>query len=317
MHRFEMNEKLASPNRRRALKITQWVMGLLLLGAAIGLAVNSVAFSTLSQTSPWQWGVMIIAIVGNCLLTGWLFTWVHKAWPSSQPIRSSIMIRLISLSVLLNYIPFIRLGLWARAEYLKRDYEVRRRDSVAVLIVVLLLSTAVVCVTAVTWLGLNEVDVGYALLYPLLFIGWLLCGVITGVVLQFSASVRSGIAKDRLWKNATVWSWGIWRGFDVMFVALRLWIACQVVGLDVSYDVALLLACLSVLGRLIAITPNGLGLSEWLVVAVGTVINPEQTGLLAAAVILDRSIEVLTLIPVGLACAISLKRKHPTESHHA
>ena len=98
--------------------------------------------------------------------------------------------------------------------------------------------------------------------------------------------------------------WAAARVVDVAASGVRLWAALSVVGVDVAVHEAVLLGCASVLGRLAAVTPNGLGVSEWLVALVGASrawADPVSASLLAAAAVIDRGVEVAVMVPAGMA----------------
>ncbi len=89
---------------------------------------------------------------------------------------------------------------------------------------------------------------------------------------------------------------------DVGFAAAagRTWWCFVVLGVDIDFQHAAVLAAASLLVKLSGLTPNGLGLAEWVVAGLATMLTPIESATVAAAVLLDRAVEVGVMLLAGL-----------------
>jgi len=181
------------------------------------------------------------------------------------PVPPGRMVRLIAASQLLNYLPAVRAGLVARAAFLKRHHGMRLRDSGYVLFITLGL-------TAVT---------------P----RWAWAGTAVGLL---TLTLAVGTLTRRLpGVGGRGWWWVPLRTLDLAAVTARTALAFAAVGQPITVGQATLLGSSAALVRLTGLTPNGLGLSEWVVAALATALAPVDTALATAAALLDRAIEVI------------------------
>ena len=104
------------------------------------------------------------------------------------------------------------------------------------------------------------------------------------------------------------WLWIPVRVADLLVTAIRLWLAFHILGHPLAFDQALLAASGSLVVRLLALTPNGLGLSEWVVASIAATTMAMSTAEALAAALVDRAVEVWVLSAVGLLAAWRLRR---------
>lgn len=265
--------------------------GALVLLAA-GFAVSGVDWGVLRTASPWNFGAMAGLVGVNFIFTGLLFWSVTRTFDATPAVGRSRMIGLIAVSGLLNYLPVVRAGLWGRAAYLKKHHALPVRQSLVILGVVLALTAVVVGGS------------GLVLLVCPAGVRW---PVATGVLIV--ATGFTSVAGRRLLRRRVVagWTWVPLRVVDFAAAAGRLWLAMSVVGQPVGAADVAVLASASLLVKIVGLTPNGLGLSEWVVVALSMAVTPIEASVAAAAALIDRGAEVLVSVAAGGASLVALK----------
>ena len=95
------------------------------------------------------------------------------------------------------------------------------------------------------------------------------------------------------------WAWIPLRTLDLAAATGRTALAFAAVGQPLTVGQATLLASSATLVRLTGLTPNGLGLSEWVVAGLAAALSPVDAALAAAAALLDRAIEVAVSVAAG------------------
>lgn len=271
-----------------------WVLGLGLLALAVWYARDGIDLAVLGEASPWLFGALAGLVVVNLLSTTGLFWSVTRAFATRPPVGFGTMSALIAVSGVLNFIPLVRAGLWGRAAYLKKFHGLAVRDSVVILGVVLGLAVAVLGTVALVLVVLPS------------DLRWWACGAALAV---------HAVIGPRVWGKALrrnvpgAWSWVAWRTLDLAAAAGRLVLAFEVVGYRLTLADAVLVASANLIVKLVGLTPNGLGLSEWVVAALSAAMMPIEAATAAAAALVDRTVEVLVVLIAGAAGAIWLKRE--------
>lgn len=275
------------------------LLGVGLLGLAVWYALAGADFAVMGEASPWVFASLAGLVVVNLLLTAGLFWSVTRSFMPSPAVRLSTMTALLAVSGVLNYIPVVRAGLWGRAAYLKKFHGLAVRDSVLILGVVLGLAVAVLGTVSVVLLVLPG------------GVKWWACAA--------ALLVQSAIG-PRVWSKAlrrptaAAWMWVPLRSLDLAAAAGRLWLAFGVVGVELSWADAVLLASATLIVKLIGLTPNGLGLSEWVVAALSAAMMPIEAATAAAAALVDRTVEVVVMLIAGAIGAAWLKRQVKKDS---
>jgi uncharacterized membrane protein YbhN (UPF0104 family) len=103
------------------------------------------------------------------------------------------------------------------------------------------------------------------------------------------------------------WTWLPLRVGDMLVAGLRLWLAFWMVGQPIGYSTAVAMAAAGLLVNLAGITPNGLGLREWLIAGLTAVALPLDSALGAAAAVVDRAIEAVVVAVAGSVAAWRLR----------
>lgn len=275
--------------RRRLGRAAGWALAVALLAAAVAAAWREVDPTVLLRAEPWPLAVLLAAVAVNLWLTAMLFWVVTRSFDARPTVGIGRMTALIAASHLLNYLPLVRAGLVGRAAYLKARHALPLRQSVVILGVILALAVVVFAAAAAVLLAMSRTPAParWAALLGL----WLVLAALTGAV------SRRLLRRPVRWP----WAWVPLRAADLFVAALRMWVAFAVMDVPVAYTEAVIIAAGGLLVRLVGLTPNGLGLSEWVVAALAAALTPVATAAGAAAALLDRAAEVLVTGVAGLA----------------
>ncbi len=291
-----------TPRWRRALGLA---VAATLLGLAVVFALRGVDAGALANRVA-QGGVARPAAIGalvglNLVAISWLIGSFTASFKPTPPVSSGRMLRLITASQLLNYLPAVRAGMVGRAAFLKRYHDLRLRDSGYILALSLIL-------TAVT---LSVASAG-PLLVAVLHADpqWAWAG--TGLALALATLIVATLARRLPGVGGRAWMWVPLRTLDLAAITVRTYLAFAAVGQPITVGQATLLASGATLARLTGITPNGLGLSEWVVAGMATALAPIDASLAVAATLLDRAIEVCITVVAGLWAMWKLRRETAT-----
>ncbi|MCX5658171.1 MAG: lysylphosphatidylglycerol synthase domain-containing protein [Planctomycetota bacterium] len=279
-----------------AARAAMLALGAGLIAAAVFFALGrdwKAALEPLAHADPWLGVALAAAVVVQLALTGllfWAVTLSFDATPRVGPVR---MIQVIAASSLLNYLPF-EAGLVGRAAYLKWRHALPVRQSVQILLAVIALSVAVP---------------GAAVLVALTTHGSM--GVAAGVVaLLLLCVVTTPIAKALLKRPIRLgWFWAPLRTAELLAGSLRLWLAFQIAGHPMAFHQVLIAASAGFFVSLLSPTPNGLGLREWVIAGLSSILEPTTGPAAALASLVDRAIEALVFTPAGLWAVHQLRRE--------
>ena len=258
--------------------------GVAMLAWALAMAIRRVDLRLLGQAQAGELMVLAVAVGANLFLSGLLFWAITLVFDAQPPVRLTRMTQLLCASWLINYLPF-HPGWIGRAAYLKNRHDLPLTQS-AVISAIGFSCGVVVVVTAaaITWI---QPVWGQPLL---------------GAVVLIGASSLTGRLVQRLIQRSVVHAW-TWLPIRVMLLltkSLRLWIAFSMVGCPIPFHQAVTVSAIGLLVDLLGITPNGLGLREWVVAGV--------TQAMTAALI-DRAVEALVVVIVGLLSMWQLKHR--------
>ncbi|MEM1444508.1 MAG: lysylphosphatidylglycerol synthase domain-containing protein [Planctomycetota bacterium] len=296
------------PSRPLWLRVLGWIVGLAAFGAAVWFAGGQVDVSAIRQVPPATLALMAGLVLGNLVLSGLLFWAVHRALPADRPIPPATMIGLVMGSALLNYLPAVRAGLFGRAAYLKKMHGVALRDSGWALLIVTAVTAGGFATVAGPWLVLRLSTPDWN---TIPWLGWTASLLAT---LALVPGLRFGLAgllrsKTGPTSHAAIAVWVALRTTDLAAATARLWLAFAALGSPITFAEALVLSAASLLVRLIGLTPNGLGLSEWTVTALAAALSPAESGVAAAAALMDRAVEIVVVILTGGGSIAWLLRK--------
>ncbi|MEE9405505.1 MAG: lysylphosphatidylglycerol synthase domain-containing protein [Algisphaera sp.] len=261
--------------------------------AAVVFAARGVDFAALShhlkEAGPWPLLALGALVGANLWLTAWLNGSLVACFDVQPPVTPSRMRRLTTASQLLNYVPLMWAGLVGRAAFLKRHHGLRLRDSGYITLLTVALTTAVLVLASAGPLLMATVAAHHA---------WAWAGSILGLAVLGLAVTVAGqrVAVTRRW----AWTWVPLRVMDLAASTGRVALMFVAVGHPVTLDQAVLLASGTTLVKLTGLTPNGLGLSEWVVAGLAAALSPVEASLAVAAALLDRAIEVVVSVIAGL-----------------
>ncbi len=297
---------IPGPVRAKGLRrAVGWGVGIGLLGLAVGYALAGADFAVIGQAPRWMFASLAGLVLVNLLLTAGLFWSVTRSFAAKPAVGFGTMSALIAVSGVLNTIPIVRAGLWGRAAYLKKYHGLAVRDSVVILGVVFALAAVVLGSVSLIVLVVSERSVGRQAMAAAIMQAQVLMPILAGM------TVVSPWIASRLLQRPTVgaWMWVPLRSLDLAAAAGRLWLAFGVVGVELTWTDAVLLASANLIVKLVGLTPNGLGLSEWVIAALSAAMMPIETATAAAAALVDRTVEVVVMLVAGAAGAVWLKRE--------
>ncbi len=264
----------------------------MLIAAAVWFAFRGVQWSAVGSVRVDLLLLIAVLFLLNIGLTAALLWVLTLPWVRHGRLRWGTMVQLIAWSNLLNYVPVIRAGLWGRAAYLKRMHGVLIRESVLTLAITLGLALAVTAVLGVFLMALQPEAWAWAgAATALLVVAW-----------AYPKVIRRGgrVATPPSGPWLAGWSWVGLRTLDALVAGARLWIAFAAIGRPIRFSEAVVLGCGSLLIKLVGLTPNGLGLSEWVVAGLSAALTPVAATHAAAAALLDRLVEVVMSVAAGL-----------------
>lgn len=271
------------------------IAGLVLLAAAVwAVAGEPEAWRAVhSARADWRlWSLAIALPALNWLVISLSF------WPLLSRygrIEVSETVALIGSAWLLNYLP-MRPGLVGRLAYHKVVNQIPVRAA-----------------AGVTLIGMVATGAGALMLLAVVGVlgqwaGWGAWAV--GLVLP--AALIAAVTGALWGRGSEMWRLGVAVGLryvDVLIWAARYLVSFALVGSPISAETAVALAIVSQIAMLVPIAGNGLGLREWaigLTAASLTTLDP-QAGL--AADLVNRAVEVLVAVPVGLVSAKVVSRR--------
>lgn len=209
---------------------------------------------------------------------------------------------LVGMAWLLNYLP-MRPGMVGRVAYHKavNGIPVRKTGQT-------LLEGAVI----------TAIASGVMLLGALLLRGF--SPIVAWLVLVGGPTIVGAIIAAAFWHSKPVTARycasGALRVIDMAIWAGRYALAFEIVGSPIDLSAALILAVASQIAMLVPFAGNGLGLREWLIGALAAglpaaMLGGGDAGLSAGltADVLNRVVEVLVAVPLGLACLALIARR--------
>ncbi|QQE12281.1 flippase-like domain-containing protein [Planctomycetota bacterium] len=294
---------------KKFLKPIAQILGFVLVILAIYYATHDLTLDIFKSITPTQFFLLIIAVFFNLILTTFLFHIITKSFRTTSPVSYPLMFKLIAFSSLLNYIPLIRPGLWGRAAYLKTSHQLELKDSLLTLGIIFAISIFVFFPTAsILLLALaNELP------SHLINITLLTTFIVLTLIPSFLKPLIRRLLLSRPTQITTPYLWLLLKIIDMLVASFRLYIAFQVLGSPISYHVALLATSASLFVKLLGLTPNGLGLSEWTVAALTAIASPVTAATGAAAALIDRAAEILVTLPLGLISVYQLRNIAPKQ----
>jgi uncharacterized membrane protein YbhN (UPF0104 family) len=252
-------------------------------------ASASAAWVSLRNPDP-AWVIALpLAILATCALTSVvLFGLTRRAAPASD-LRLGEMTALTMASTLGNLVP-MQPGLVGRIAYLHRVHEIP--VAIGVLIAV------------------------QATLLTLGATGWMAIGLLLARLggLSWLAAPASALLLLPMWIEPGPRLRPLGQAFllrlgEVLLAALRCGACFALVGKPIDAASALALACASSAANTVPLLGNGLGVREWVTGLLAPSLAGVATPDALAAELLNRAVEVLLVVPLGLASTLPLARR--------
>jgi len=307
----------AQPRRgfRRWMRPAGHVIGFALVLAAGFVALSQVQWRELPAAPAWQWLALAIAVAGNLLFTGLLFWAVTRSFDADPPSPASEMTLLIAASHLLNYLP-LRPGLAGRAAFLKATRGLPLRQSVLVLLVILVLAAGVLgivglAIVVAATAASGTAGAAEATADPHHAIVAAQRAGIAAVVGLLLLSPAVGPIAGRL-LHRSIWRGWLWiplRLGDLLISGARLWLVFDMIGQPLPYWQAVAITAGAMLVALTGVTPNGLGLREWVIAGGAALLSPIDGEHALLASLIDRAAEVVVVMGIGLPATVWLRRQ--------
>jgi len=291
---------------RRVPRWVWWLLGIALVVAALGVALWGVDWQALREAGPWALPALASLVLLNVLLTGTLFWAVTLPFDARPTVPWWLTVKLIAASALLNYLP-LRVGLIGRAAWLKASHGLPLRQSVLILAAVLAVNVVVLGVVLAGVL-LLPMDAGVAEPGIAKEVGWRPWAAVAAlIVVSLLTRPVAGWLLRRPCRGA-MW-WVPIRTVDLIVGVARLHLAFVLVGADeVGFDAVLVASVAGSVISMAGLTPNGLGLKEWAIAGLAPLLDPVGAAVAAAAAVLDRGVETITIGATGGVAVGVLKR---------
>jgi len=283
---------------RRILTLT---IGVALTVAALVVAARHIDFARLASANPAWLGALALGVVGNIFATSAVFWVITRSFDATPPVGFGKMTQLIGASALLNYLPLmLPAGQVGRAAYLKVKNQLPLHQSFLIVMIVLGVS-ALVMVVAGASAALDPATIGLGT--PM---RWAFGAAGIALIALASGPVSRMTLRRKTWM---AWTWAPLRAVDLLVISIRLYIAFQIVGQPVTFAHVVVAASAGMFVSLLPLTPNGLGLREWVVGALTEAMAPTTGGMGLAASVVDRGVEAVVLTVAGAWAMWKLKRE--------
>lgn len=303
-----------------------WPLAIILLGAAIVLAAREADWQAAARADPMLMLKLLVAVLGSLYFTGLIYRWITRLFElDERPVGFFEMQAIIAASTLLNFLPF-KAGLVGRAVYLKRVHGIGYRASMVSFFTIFVISILVYgyLLGTVLFFGtLGQTDLldSGGAMEATLVVGFAVMVIVGGLILP---TLLSHAQPDEVARPIEAYAWwerSVWllkgliiRGIDAAIMSARVYFAFLILGVTISPSEAIILATAGMFLAMLGITPNGLGLREWLyglIAASGFFGGDVATGLQLgiSAALIDRAAEILIFTPAGLISIAWLRRR--------
>lgn len=270
--------------------------GLALLIAAVLTAGKVANWSAIVQAPAWTIPAMAAALLANLLLTAALFWVITRSFDAQPPVGVQRMFQLTCASSLLNYLP-LRPGLLGRAAYLKREHQLPMAQSMLILAVTMGVGAVVLGATSVTVLVGG--DRHGAVMAVAILVALLLASPLAGPIAKRIMRRRMVLA----------WTWVPLKIADMLVGGFKLWLAFRVCGVSIRFDQALAMRAVASMADMLSLTPNGLGLREWVIGMLTSLTSLIEGPIGMAAALFERAVEAVVVTVLGLTGLAQLRTR--------
>ncbi len=294
------DETSSNPRRSNMVRRVGYVVGVLLLGAAIAYLIanpNELAsfYDEMKHAPAWAIGVVLLGPLLN-----WLFV-SQCLWALNRrhgEIARTEMLALVGSAWLLNHLP-MRPGLVGRIGYHAKVNQIKVRDSVEASVWSLV--HAIIA---------NGIGLGLALLIqPGVGIAQITLILSLPVFVLVIAAMLAETKSDQL---GLMIRGLMWRYADLLVWMLRYAAAFAMLGIEITPLQIVLITAVSQAAQVIPITGGGIGFREWGVglaatMSKGTAVIDMPTAI--GADLINRVAETIIVVPLGLVCTAIVTRR--------
>ena len=271
--------------RERGGPLRRWagvLIGAALLGTALVVVARQhetlgPALEAIRRPAPACVVVLVGGVCANVVLTGLLYSVLISRYGRVGLLE---MQALIAAATLLNFLP-LRPGLFGRIAYHKASNAIPAVASLKIVAQAVLLSLAVAGYLAIALVVADRFGLPLRVLVGL------------PVVLLATAALLRPV---RLWAVAA-----LIRYLEVIVWSLRYHAAFALVGSPIGAETALAFACLSLIAMLVPVVGNGLGVREWVIGVAATLLTPYVLEQGLGAELVNRAVELVVVLILGLA----------------
>lgn len=286
--------------RARLRRAAGSVAGMLVLAAAVWAVASQKAtlesaWASLRSTPAWMIGLLVLLPAGNLLASAGVLALLMRR---HGRVGLAEMTALVAAAWLLNYLP-LRPGLIGRVTYHKVFHGIGVAASLGVVLEAITCGAVAVVLLIAAGAVVARLESGPA--------AWLVA-LTPGLVAAVASAGLRGANRMRAAAVAV-------RYADTLLWVLRYLLVFEAIGVPVGFVQAAGAAAVSQAVLLVPIVGNGLGLREWAVGAVSSAMPAVEKGARVtitaglAADLLNRALEVLAAVPIGLAGVAYLSRR--------
>lgn len=279
--RNDSNSPGRSGPRWYLLRLAAMLISLLMLAGAVVLIVNQRERLEPALQAMSHPGIETILILVTSMLIGLVLTGLQfQLLMARHGIPAIEMQGLIAASALLNFLP-MKAGLLGRIAYHQVSHGVHPMETAKVMILARVAGLAIIGLTAGS-LFLHDWSTGplwaWALI-PAMIPGWLV---------MLAATRTAGLVM-------------LLKYMDLVLMAIRYRCAFHMMDQTIGFDICLALAAIGMLAGAIPFLSGGLGLREWLVGWLATILVmlPASLELGILADLINRATELVVVLPVG------------------
>ena len=264
------------------LKLTATIVGVLMLAGAIVLVVMqhdriATALEAMSHPSPGMIVLLVATMLASLFITGLQFQLLLARYQ----VPAIEMQGLIAGSALLNFLP-LKAGLLGRIAYHQVVHAIRPMETARAMILARVAGLVAIGLTAGTLFFRDLMEGGDLWAWALI-----------------PAAVAGWLTLIRLTRTAGLVL--LLKYLDLLLMAVRYRCAFMLMNEPVGFDVCMALASIGMLAGAIPFFTGGLGLREWLVGWLTTMLValPAALELGLLADLINRAVELIVLLPVG------------------
>jgi hypothetical protein len=291
-----VNPRPEAPDTRRAwLKVAGFCIGAALFAGALWSVARegdtlSRVWDAIRGAPPWLILAALLLPLLDLLITSAAFWVLTRRFGR---VGYAEMSALIGAAWLLNHLP-LRPGLFGRVAYHKTVNNIRVRDSARVVFENLACNAAGMLIVLLSTLTTTDK-------------AWGVWAGVLAAVLTAGVVFAAGLGAKKRWKSIHAWSVAImFRIVDMIVWTVRYLVVFRLAGQAVTPLEAAAIATVGQFAMLVPLAGNGLGLREWAVALLASVLpswfgrEAPTVGAGLSADLINRCAELVIAVPTGL-----------------